>query len=228
MVNGAQNQDFRTLPRLWPAPGGRRALDLGCGAGLYTRELARQGARALGVDLDLARLREARGSAGGQGIGWIRADAAWLPFRPEAFDLVVSVEVLTHLAPEARSRVFGEIHRVVRPGGAVLATLHNRARLSLGRWLRLRRPRPCYPTSHLTVWPTSPAEAGQLAALRGLRPLGRARYLNFHSRFTHRFSRDYPRLSRLVAALEDLLSGLPLARRLGITFLLSLSRAEGQ
>ena len=228
MLTGAQNQDFRTIPRLWPPLGGRRVLDLGCGTGLYTQELARQGARPCGMDLDLARVQEARRSAAHQNICWIRADAAHLPFRPAVFDLVVSVEVLTHLAPELRSRVLGEINRVSRPGGVVLVTLHNRARLSMGRWLRLQRPQASYATSHLTVWPTDPAEAGRLAFAQGLRQLSGARYLNFHSRFTHRFSRSYPRLSRLVAATEDLLSHLPLVRRLAITFLLSLSKTDGQ
>lgn len=228
MVIGAQNQDFRTIPFLWPAPEGCRTLDLGCGTGLYTHELARQNADVIGMDLDLTSVRQTKLSAGNRRIRWIRADAAHLPFKTAVFDLVVSVEVLTHLPSEVRDRVFAEIGRVTRVRGAVFISLHNRTRLSMSRWLRLQRSRGMYDTSHLGVWPTSPEEAEMVALSHGMERVTRTRYLNFHSRFTHRFSRKHPILSRTVAAIEDVLSRLPLIRRLGITFLLTLSKVEDQ
>ena len=88
---GAHNQDFRTLAGLWPEVAGKHALDMGCGSGLYTRELAARGAHIVGVDLDVEGLRRARNQEGGDKCHWVCADARYLPFREECFSLAVCV-----------------------------------------------------------------------------------------------------------------------------------------
>ena len=219
---GSHNQDFRKIPPLWRQIGGLRALDLGCGGGLYTCELAKRGARAVGLDLQMDNLVAARREAGEGKIFWVRGDATRLPFREGVFQLVVSAEVLTHLPPEMRQATFSEVHRVARAQAAVYLTLHNRARLSLSQWLRLRRARRVYETPNLKVWPTQPAEARRLAGQCGLESCPGLRYLNYHSRFTQRFYERHPWLARLLILAEAALSHLPLLRCLAITFLLQL------
>ncbi len=113
-----------------------RCLDVGCGMGnSYAPELARRGSTYVGVDVSEEAVATAR-SAGlnAQTI----ADAAELPFADDSFDLVVCVEVLEHLfAPQEAAR---EIHRVLRPGGRLVASAPNvaywrlRANLLLGVW----------------------------------------------------------------------------------------------
>lgn len=49
------------------------------------------------------------------------ADAANMPFQDSVFDYVICSEVLEHV-PDPR-RVLAEIHRVLRPGGKLLATV---------------------------------------------------------------------------------------------------------
>lgn len=225
---GAHNQDFRTIPDLWPESQGLPALDLGCGGGLYTRELARRGLRAVGLELDLANLREARRQAGEPGLAWVQADATRLPFREGTFGLVVCVEVLTHLPPASRRDVLTEVRRVAAPRASIFLTLHNRARLTLSRWLRLRPRQAAYDTSNLTVWPTCPQEAARMAMECGLQRCGPPIYLNYHPRFTRRFRHRHPHLSGLVIIAEELLRRLPLLRRLGITFLLRLVNRPDQ
>jgi SAM-dependent methyltransferase len=222
---GAQNQDFRTIPRLWEAAPGRRALDLGAGIGLYTAELACQGAWAVGLDLELGHLAQARARGAGKKLFWVRGDAAHLPFRAGVFSLVVSVEVLSHLPPQARRAALAEAGRVVRGGGELFVTLHNPTRLALGQWLRWRRPQEVYRTANLPVWPVAPRQAIDLAHRCGLRPKREIRYLNFHSRFTYDWHRKHPRLSALLVLLEEVLARTPLVRRLGITFLVRASKA---
>ena len=219
---GAHNQDFRTIPPLWPDEPGLLALDVGCGGGLYTRELARRGLRAVGLELDRASLLEARRQGGDSGLGWVQADATRLPFKEGVFGLVVCVEVLTHLPPRSRREVLAEVSRVAAAGGSAFHTLHNRARLTLSRWLRLRPGQAVYRTSNLSVWPTTPREAAEMASVCGLEAAGRTIYLNYHPRFTHHFYARHPQLARLVILAEELLRRLPLLRRLGITFLLRL------
>lgn len=221
---GSQNQDFRVIPGLWPELRNTYALDLGCGIGLYTQELERRGARAIGLDIQMSNLLEAKRMAGARKVFWVRGDGARLPFREGIFELIVSVEVLTHLPPEQRRAALREACRVVRQGGWVTITLHNRLRLNFARWLRLRRSLEVYETSHLEVWPTIPSQAGQLAAECGLSLGEEAQYLNYHSRFSHRFYHRHPHGSALVIWAEELLSRIPLVRRLSITFLLLLRK----
>jgi SAM-dependent methyltransferase len=50
-----------------------------------------------------------------------RADVCALPFRDASFDLVLATDVLEHVRDEARA--LAEMHRVLRPGGALVATV---------------------------------------------------------------------------------------------------------
>jgi SAM-dependent methyltransferase len=217
-VIGSNNQDFRSIPAIWPDIEGRRVLDVGCGQGLYTRELARRGAVAVGVDFNVGALREAK-RAGGH-FHAVRADARYLPFRADAFEMVVSIEVLSHIDPQIRQGVLADIGRVLEAGGVAFVTLHNRWRLTFGQWLRLRRARRVYHTANLDVWPSVPEEGQLMVRDNGLDPASTLRYLNYHSRFTYNFFVTYPKLSKLVIVAEDLLSRIPILRRLAITFLL--------
>ena len=226
-MTGAHNQDFRNIPALWPEIQGKRVLDLGCGEGLYTRELERRGACPVGLDIEIDSLQGARRQAGDRKILWVCGDASRLPFRAEIFELVVSVEVLTHLPPEVREAVLREVHRAAATRASLFITLHNRARLTLSQWLRRRRARKVYDTPNLKVWPTVSEEAEQMAGRCGLEAHPGVKYLNYHSRFTYRFYRAHPHLSRLIIFTEGLLSRLPFLRRLAITFLLRLENGPG-
>ena len=72
-----------------------RVLDVGCGAGQTTREVARMAAEgsALGIDLSaegIARARELAQVEGIRNVTFVHADAQAYPFPSERFDLVVS------------------------------------------------------------------------------------------------------------------------------------------
>lgn len=107
----------RTLAELaeWCAPqAGARALDLGCGPGLFPQLLARRyQAQAIGLDLEPDLLRAAPPE-----IAVTQADAARLPFSAAAFDLVTAANLL-FLLPDPL-RALQECHRVLRPGGALI------------------------------------------------------------------------------------------------------------
>jgi SAM-dependent methyltransferase len=109
----------RYLPE--PLAPGSRVLDVGCGPGAITAELARRfpGAEITGVDISDARLAAARKHCAGLTNADVRlGDAADLPFPAKSFDLVYCRFLLEYLA--APQDVVREIVRVCRPGGRVL------------------------------------------------------------------------------------------------------------
>ncbi len=80
---------------------GWRALDIGCNAGYYSLELARRGAKVLGIDLDPRYLAQARWAAGqfelAGKIDFRRMQVYDLAHSNESFDLVLFMGVFYHL-----------------------------------------------------------------------------------------------------------------------------------
>ena len=100
--------------------GGKLVLDHGCGDGVLTAMLARRGARVLGLDNSEIALRYALQRTGGQRTGGLdthyQAGGVYdLPYRSEAFDCVVSTQVIEHIAEPGR--LLGEIRRVLKKIG---------------------------------------------------------------------------------------------------------------
>src|SRR4051794_14092568 len=115
----AENSAGYLLPALVP---GTRLLDVGCGPGTITIDLAARlvPGEVVGVDRServLQDAREAAEAAGAANVTFQVADAYALPFEDGAFDVVHAHQVLQHLTdPVAALR---EMRRVTRPGGIV-------------------------------------------------------------------------------------------------------------
>jgi SAM-dependent methyltransferase len=92
-----------------------RALDLGCGTGLATSGLIERGFAVTGVDIATEMLAQARQSIKGD-VAFYEARAEALPFADRAFELVTCAQAFHWFDPE---QSFGEIARVLRPGGAM-------------------------------------------------------------------------------------------------------------
>ncbi|MBI5344864.1 MAG: class I SAM-dependent methyltransferase [Deltaproteobacteria bacterium] len=114
---------------------GDKALDAGCGTGIYTTLLAQRGALATGTDNSEAMLSAARAKALREGlkIKFITADAAGLPFPDGHFDIVISVGMLCFI--KEGDKALTEMHRVLKPGGRLVVGLLNR----WSPWALLRR-----------------------------------------------------------------------------------------
>ncbi len=115
------------LPHAPSAHAGRapRVLDIGPGDGWPSLPMAaaRPDAEVLGVDPSPRRVRTCRANAARLALANARfatADAAALPLADGSVDLVTAAASLEEAAaPEA---VFAELHRVLRPGGALRAS----------------------------------------------------------------------------------------------------------
>lgn len=99
---------------------GKRVLEYGCGTGSYAFYLARKGAVVTGIDISDVAVRKARQQALDEGIPNIDfrvMDAEKLDFQNDQFDLICGTAILHHL--DLR-RAFGELARVMKPGGRAI------------------------------------------------------------------------------------------------------------
>lgn len=101
---------------------GRDVLEFGCGQAEWSLELARKGARSVGLDNSGARLRYARAHQRKEGLSFplVQASAEIAPLRSESFDVVFcDYGAMTFLPPE---RSVPEAARLLRPGGLLAFT----------------------------------------------------------------------------------------------------------
>jgi ubiquinone/menaquinone biosynthesis C-methylase UbiE len=106
--------------------GGRRVLEVGCGAAQCARWLAGEGASPVGVDLSAGQLAHARrlGARTGVEVPLIQADAAALPFADASMDLACSAFGAVPFVADGAA-LMREAARVLRPGGRwVFSTTH--------------------------------------------------------------------------------------------------------
>jgi SAM-dependent methyltransferase len=97
---------------------GVRALELGCGTGVFLEKVARAGAEIHGLDLSEDLLAKARTRlAGLANVVLDRGNAEAMPYPDAHFVAVYGSSVLHHLHLD---RALAEVHRVLAPGGRLV------------------------------------------------------------------------------------------------------------
>lgn len=96
---------------------GLRMLEVGCGAGQWSRSLVDQCQWVIGLDLSEAQLAAARRASLAEGLALtlVQGDAARLPFKAAAFDVVFCDHGAASFTPP--DRFVAEAARVLRSGG---------------------------------------------------------------------------------------------------------------
>jgi dolichol-phosphate mannosyltransferase len=113
-----QRERFRIIRGM--AEGSTRILDIGCGSSRIIQSLP----QAVGMDMQLRKLRWLRAP----GRQLVQASLMRLPFEDEAFDCVISSEVIEHIPREEISLT--DMVRVLRPGGTLILGTPD-----YGRWI---------------------------------------------------------------------------------------------
>jgi SAM-dependent methyltransferase len=96
---------------------GERILDLGCGDGQLTAQLAAAGAHVAGVDSSAAMVEAAKS----RGVAAEQGSAERLPFLAGQFDAVFSNAALHWV--RGQDEMMAEVHRVLKPGGRFIAEM---------------------------------------------------------------------------------------------------------
>jgi len=168
---------------------GLHALEVGAGAGVMTAALASRGLLVQAVDRSPAMLELARGRAAADGPGRValaQADAGELPYADGSFTLVIALGVIPWLRSAAAAA--GELARVLRPGGFLVVSAENSAKLNIlvdprhHPWLQparsavkagLMRIGACNAPVGPRLTAHRSAEFDRILARSGLRPLAR-------------------------------------------------------
>lgn len=164
----------------------RKVLEIGLGQGAESEQLIRRGARWSGLDLTAESVDRVRARLTVRDLphdDLRQGSATAIPWPDDTFDMVFSHGVLHHI-PDIR-QAQAEIHRVLRPGGMLVAMLYARASLNYQLSIRVVRRAAlaaAYPLRHSKLLPSAPVLRQHLdnAERTGLR-----RYLRMDT-FTHR------------------------------------------
>ena len=109
-------------------PRGQSVIEVGCGSGLTSLELARRGARCALLDISPASLERARAAFAAAGMpapACYLEDALGSRVPSDAFDLVWNGGVIEHFADAEKARLLREMLRMARPGGLVVVLVPN-------------------------------------------------------------------------------------------------------
>ncbi|MEO8100386.1 MAG: methyltransferase domain-containing protein [Acidobacteriota bacterium] len=102
---------------------GKRVLDVGCGTGYGTAELAKSAAEATGVDISSDAIDYAASHY--SAVRFALHSAAELPFADGSFDLITSFELIEHLS-DWRG-LLQQARRVLQPAGLFIVSTPNKS-----------------------------------------------------------------------------------------------------
>src|SRR3990172_3718814 len=101
---------------------GMQVLEVGCGTGYFTKELAKTGALITAIDISRDLLEVAQSEIKSKNVLFQIENAYALTFNDNYFDSIVGSSVLHHLEVD---RALSEFYRVLKPGGSLYFTEPN-------------------------------------------------------------------------------------------------------
>jgi SAM-dependent methyltransferase len=125
-----QRRKYDALERMLPKQSYRRALDLGCGLGLFTERLARCADQVVGIDISSVAIDcAAHRNRALANVQMRQGDITQLgPELDGGFDLIVAADIIYYLPPpiqdQALKTIAERISRLLSPGGVLLLVNH--------------------------------------------------------------------------------------------------------
>ena len=129
-------------------------LDIGCGGGIITEDMAKQGFIVSGIDISSASLNTAKQHAieNKLNIHYQEAPAEQLPFENNSFDVITCCDVLEHV--DDVDQVISEVSRVLKPKGFFIYDTINKTLMSRIGAIEVAQniPWTCFMPKNTHVW----------------------------------------------------------------------------
>lgn len=127
---------------------GDRIVDIGCGEGILLEKMIRRNPAGHSVGIDIEPLNI--DICIRHHLPVVRCSAENVPFRNEALDTALLIEVIEHLRHPAS--VLAEIFRILRPGGRLILLFPNDAAFFTARIITGRLKEAFYDAGHNRQW----------------------------------------------------------------------------
>lgn len=111
-----------------------KILDVGCGDGIWTNELAKKSFNVTGIDISRHDLKKAqkRAQVMGLDVNYNLVDATNMPFDTQSFDKIFSISTLEHIQKD--EAVLKECHRILKPNGSIVISVPQKSNLLLPKF----------------------------------------------------------------------------------------------
>ena len=122
---------------------GKAVADLGCGAGYYSRYIARYASRLYAIDSNAEMLSKAKTVVPGSNVEFIQADLSKIPLR----NGIVSVVLLANVFHDVKSvgiNVVEEVHRILKDNGIVIIIDWKKEEMDIGPPYNIRMSQSDY------------------------------------------------------------------------------------
>jgi 2-polyprenyl-6-hydroxyphenyl methylase/3-demethylubiquinone-9 3-methyltransferase len=152
-----------------------KVLDVGCGAGFLSNDLAKEKLQVTGIDLSEESLIVAKKYDETKSVIYQTADAYHLPFPDQSFDVITAMDFLEHV--DDPKGVIKEFSRVLKPNGIFIFHTFNRNPLAyfiiikLVEWFVKNTPKNMH-VLHLFIKPKELAGFCQDAHMKTLEMVG--------------------------------------------------------
>ena len=196
----------------------KRALELGCGTGIFLQHAAATAARIVALDISLPLLEKARSRvAAYPRVRLVRGDAECMPYPNDTFDAVYGSSVLHHIDLD---RTLREVFRVLRPGGVAAFAEPNLLNPQVAFMMKVGAVKPWFGVS--------PDEMA-VTRFRAKRALEKAGYVESSVRLFDFLHPQVPAsLVAAVARMSLFLERLPFVREISGSFLLAGRKPGGE
>ena len=148
-----------SIKLLEPAPG-MKILDIGCGSGIFNKEIIMKGASWIGIDISYNALMFGKKSSSNiaRRTMWVVGNGESLPFKDEVFDGILCIGMINFFQTPKFTSLLNEMGNVLKSGGILVFTS---LRLDILTWLRSRlypliplpvsSPGPLYPMHYKKI-----------------------------------------------------------------------------